>query len=41
MAGGKEDSLKGVQPQIDVVARMLNGLRSSLKNNVASAEKIT
>jgi len=36
-----DDSLKGVQPQIDVVARMLNGLRSSLKNNVASAEKIT
>ena len=37
----RTDGLKDIQPQIDVVARMLNGLRSSLKNNVASAEKIT
>lgn len=26
-----ENNLKGIQPQIDVVARMLNGLRATLK----------
>ena len=30
---GKEN-LKDIQPQIDVVARMLNGLRSSLKKKI-------
>ncbi len=29
-----EDNLTNIQPQIDVVARMINGLRSSLKNNI-------
>ena len=29
-----KDSLKTIQPQIDVVARMINGLRSSLRKKI-------
>ena len=35
---GKEN-LKDIQPQIDVVARMLNGLRSSLKKKIEENSK--
>ena len=28
------EQLKNIQPQIDVVARMINGLRSSLKKKI-------
>jgi four helix bundle protein len=30
-----EENLEDIQPQIDIVARMLNGLRSSLKNKMS------